>query len=124
MGADMLMTWARAPEVSVEELHRRVDLLPDELLYTLGDVFEYLSDSPPAEPAEVRTWIHTAVDDVTSGRRDVTTLYVECAHCSRENRFIVTGGESWGDPPTDVYDSVSLVGEAGVTEPWFPWGEG
>lgn len=116
MGADLILAYAEVPKPFTEG--------------TIGEL-RLLAGSPPPEifEAVVEGCGLEMEDDAAQLREDVTdrlkaavdTVFVEFYHQEgmhremtileiRDREYILTGGMSWGDTPTDVYDDVWMAG--------------
>ena len=113
MGADFLLAGVRAesPEKARERLAKLSDnQVMDACEAVLGwDVGE--ESQNPAD--ECRQRIEYAIDAILVGYepRDTGTLVIH------RQEYIVTGGLSWGDSPTDSFEDVMLLDYSGVCEP-------
>lgn len=131
MGADLMIVRSRWPQyadgkplgldVARVVLRERCDALGGEALVELynGTVSAYddeetdTSDMGPARLAEVtRQRLRAAVDAVTDegSWRELSLMSFD------EKEWILTGGMSWGDPPTEMFASVAILGDSGVCE--------
>lgn len=103
----------------IEELHRWIeeDLAAEELV-PLAESAGVLADADHPDPEDrlkVRTLLHAAVEEVLSplahGRmppRDV--IYPRLGGVL----YAMSGGPSWGDPPTKGFDQIELLVRAGL----------
>lgn len=131
MGADMLMAIAKEPrmtaaaaawcdslELSTEvraKLEERVMLDRIERLEIsetdLTNLDYMLDGEDEAEQeAALRELLKLAVDVLAQGRRDVTSLFLH------NTWWMVSGGLSWGDSPTEAYDLLTAVDATRITE--------
>jgi hypothetical protein len=113
MGADLMIS-------AIEIKHNEETALRkvDELVITENDmtnlcdygVWQYEGDEFTSELVErIKADLREAVKVVYySGRRDTTRFCVDYGKTT-ERRFVVTGGMSHGDAPTDAWDSFCLV---------------
>lgn len=76
----------------------------------LGDLEHLLEEDDAGEEAALRNLLALAVCTLAEGRRDVTTLFLH------NTWWMVSGGMSWGDAPTDAYDLLTAVDAMGVTD--------
>ncbi len=131
MGADMLMAIAKEPrmttaaaawcdslELSTEvrvKLEERVMLDRIERLEIsetdLTNLDYMLDGEDEAEQeAALRELLKLAVNVLAQGRRDVTSLFLH------NTWWMVSGGLSWGDSPTEAYDLLTAVDATRITE--------
>ena len=123
MGADLIITYTRAPHFATGEEH-----VPHEIAARVGlariaklDLSQFdldeaalnfgiLEDSDYDEMfyAVIREALVRIVTSHIAGRRDVVELQVDGKH------YWFTGGMSWGDTPTDSFDEVDLIGIVGL----------
>ena len=102
MGADMVVACVELKETKEEALERLAKLVINEetqdLFINEAYYFEYEEEDYTPELAEkMRKRIEEAVEVVYSDRRDITGINID------GNRiFVITGGMSWGDEPTDA----------------------
>jgi hypothetical protein len=113
MGADLMIS-------AIEIKHNEETALRkvDELAITEADlsnltdigVWRYEDEEFTPELVErIKADLRKAVKVVYhSGRRDTTRFYVDYGKTS-ERKFVVTGGMSHGDAPTNAWDSFCLV---------------
>lgn len=120
MGADLIYSYNEI-QVTKEQALDNVDRLVNKM--TLLDIAKELEND-----CGISTWFgvedeHIVLDDVlpflkqcvedvysTQERRDCGVMYVD------ETRpFYFTAGMSWGDAPTDVYDSFVVCQNFGLT---------
>ena len=122
MGADLLLAvMKRPPELSEDQYKRVVDRHVDCLssreallkIYDpeeLNNTDEYEGDDDALRQA-VKDKIIAALASVYDTRRDVSDIRCDCGL-----EYIVTGGMSWGDPPTDSYDDIAFLDQIGFTD--------
>lgn len=131
MGMDMLIAIAKEPRmtpaakawcdslelgpeglVKIEQgvLLARVSRLEisESDLEHLEHLLEVGAEETAAEPA-LRALLELAVTTLAEGRRDVSSLFLH------NTWWMVSGGPSWGDSPTDAYDLLCAVDAMGVT---------
>ena len=112
MGADLMIS-------AIEIKHNEETALRkvDELVITENDVtnlcdygvWRYEGEEFTPELVErIKADLREAVRVVYKGRRDTTPLYVDYGKTT-QRQFVVTGGMSYGDAPTDAWDSFCLV---------------
>lgn len=79
------------------------------------DVMQTIFDDDMAGPLEVRRRLQHAVRDVMRRNREVGVVTIAGGN------YLVSGGMSWGDPPTEAYDLLEFIGyfdlfEEAITE--------
>ena len=89
-----------------DAIAEKMNHLSEEDLFHLDE----LTDRARAEFARMK--LREALDEIifNQRRRDTTELFL------KDTYWVVTGGMTWGDVPTDAYDLVSLIGDSGVTD--------
>lgn len=124
MGADLLVAAYRSPTTKdgepakrgpelAAELKRRWDAIPvegqGELLEILG-----LDATEPGEWENLSNEVCELIGDEHAEpygrRRDVVDM------CFDGKWWTLTGGPSYGDGPTEAYNAVSAIANAGITE--------
>jgi hypothetical protein len=111
MGADMLLagftTSLKFVNESGADRQKRIKAMLEELekvsVEDLIELGEYMGDSE--DLPNLKTIAKEAIEETFNNldSRDVTTWYYN------EVVFYFTGGMSWGDSPTDSYDSFQKV---------------
>lgn len=115
MGADLILAFCPVPSYDDGTVIKRKDekrvrkefiervraLTPEQIASALEDVY-------PGDPDDSEDGVErfiAAYDEVfmSDGSRDVVDL------CIGGRWYIFSGGMSWGDTPTDSYDSVNLL---------------
>jgi hypothetical protein len=112
MGADLLL--ARLPfKMSLKDIEKgewkkilvkkiiKSDLKADEYV-AIADMFGLDYET---EKQEIRKRIIEAINEFSIGRRDVS-YYIQ-----DEIINVISGGMSWGDSPTEMYDYISILSE-------------
>lgn len=121
MGADLI--WVSVPlEVTKEQAQENVKMMcknvPDDVL-DMMDSLCVVTDVDIEEISEVEKFLSELVDTVYSEdfqtRRDVGW------EAYNGIRYLVTGGMSYGDSPTDAYDILSPVLEFDLTRKDVWW---
>lgn len=112
---DELNLRARLDRLVIENRILALDPLPDnyeDLFYWHEIYYERIEETeePAFTPDEVHTMIRDGVNRIFEYWRDTTTLYIENKH------YLVTGGLSWGDPPTEAYDPIVMVDALGLLD--------
>lgn len=130
MGADLLLARSRWPQhdngelleldVARVVLHERCNTLGVGELVELydGTVSVYgaeddidTADMSSAELAEMtRRCLHAAIDAVTDegSWRELVSLSFD------GKEWVLTGGMSWGDVPTEIFGDVCILGDSGI----------
>jgi hypothetical protein len=126
MGADILLAVCQVPNKidaqTIARIKERIDALSDE---RLNDVmvhmaYEEMEDEDEDWQKWMRERLHQAVDSVLDGFSDDSdngpTRELTALEFGGEDglRFIVTGGMSMGDSPTEVFDDVLMLDVADV----------
>lgn len=107
MGADFLLT--AVPKVTPTQARERLAQLTDQEVLDAMDVVKGFAD----DPEEARDYIRYAIDAILAGDEpnDTGTLWIN------HQEYIVTGGMSWGDGPTESFDDIWLLDYSGVCDP-------
>lgn len=121
MGADLLIAVCPAPppdgfdDDTLGSLLTAIDELSDDKLFkTFENAFGFLDDDERV-PDDLRMRLKRALHEVwegSAGRRDL--WYTESINGG--GPVFLTGGMSWGDTPTDIFDDVGLLAESGIME--------
>jgi len=119
MGADMCLQYfewprGRRARQSQKNLGKKLDKM-----YAIIDELEKEDDDQDELVAEALQGNNTKYDEL---REDVTVLKDacldgrrDCAVITIENTYVlITGGMSWGDPPTDLYNVFDRLYDAEV----------
>lgn len=94
--------------------------LPDQLDATVSDLEDYCGitawydlEETPTEH-QVYEFLKRCIDTVydSESRRDCGFFVIDS-----DRVFFITGGMSWGDPPTDVYDDFTVCQTMQLTLP-------
>lgn len=120
MGADLLYSFCEIQATKEQALANAKYLLEKNPLRGIVEELEdacgisrWMGDQHESvDPDDVSNFIIQCVEDVYSAvnRRDCGVMYVD------ETRpFYFTAGISWGDTPTDVYDSFVVCQNFGLT---------
>ena len=115
MGADLCLAiakWNRiegsSNQESTKRLYDRIDALSRDLLVICA---EQLGLDPENWTDDgVKHAMKSAVEDlVPDNRRDTSCV------CIEGSWYMITGGMSWGDPPTDAYPWLCAIDASGIT---------
>mgnify|MGYP003673985124 CR=1 FL=1 len=100
MGADMLITFARVPEVvDVGLLKSRAESISEDDRTWILESFGF--DQGEEDPVDL---LKSAIDEVfVSPSRELADIHLD------GKRYLFTGGLSWGDTPTEIFQSLSLI---------------
>jgi len=113
MGADLILVAAAVPQ-DPSTVPDRIDTLDsDKLLDLVDDYAPWVmedKDTDIGAIAEIRAYLVEAWDIVSGDRRDVVQMRFD------GRWYYLTGGMTWGDDPSDAYDSLNLIGASGVTD--------
>jgi hypothetical protein len=125
MGADLIVAAARWPQYTDGEAVGTGDAGAWEVLRFRarnldrdGEAMARLMDEARGAStfAEMRAMLVKAVDLIREGGRDLTTLLLDGV------KWLVTGGMTWGDDPTDAYQYVRLLDASGITDEPIAYG--
>lgn len=120
MGADLLYSFCEIQATKEQALANAERLLNTKALRHIAEELEndcgiskwFGDDDGDIVPDDVLSFLKECVEDVYSAinRRDCGVMYVD------ETRpFYFTAGMSWGDTPSDVYDSFVVCQNFGLT---------
>ncbi len=121
MGADFILSGCPDPVVAdgvtldPEARHRilcaRIEQLEEELLAELADYYLFI-DVAEADDwrSEVRRQLASFLDVFTEHWRDTTSFLVG------ERWWVLAGGMTGGDSPSDSYDKLAALSLTGITE--------
>ena len=115
MGADLILAYAEVPKPftddTVGELRALAADPPKPLFDMVVDSFSLEYDDEADLRADVTDRLRTAVDVVFSEYYHLGGSHRELAVIAiRDHEYIFTGGPSWGDSPSDVYEDVCMAG--------------
>ena len=109
MGADFTFTVSPRFELTHERKQRikeKIRSLRDEKLLKVVDDYLPLGLDDESTPAQIRVELYKAVlENAEIERRDTNWFRLE----GMEWTANITGGMSWGDSPTDAFDSMSAI---------------
>ncbi|WP_449406956.1 hypothetical protein [Microbacterium maritypicum] len=115
--SDAAKAWCEGLPLSIEEIvkiEQRVMLervsrleISDTEVANWGHLID---EDDPGAAAALRALLERAVVELAEGRRDVTSVFIN------KTWWMVTGGLSWGDTPTDAYDLIVAVDGFRITE--------
>lgn len=115
MGANFLGTMCPM-EIKRDEAKERLRRYKEEfLLNHLSDYFaQEFEEDDKSEYEQAIEWVDHCIDvtyDVfEQGSREATVFYY------RDIPFLITGGMSWGDDPTDIFQPIGVVQSLELTE--------
>lgn len=117
MGADF--TYALCPrEVDKDTALRRILEMTDnqirQVMIDLGDDYDF-DDTDLKDVQLYRDTLVMDLECVYGGYRDTATLVLDGKF------YVLTGGMSWGEEPTDSYRSIWRIDAAQVTAPEGEW---
>ena len=110
MGADMTIAIC-ARHVDRHVAEARLKTLSNAVI---GSAYEYGYD---IENDDQTDYLAKAIEDlkwVYQDWRATTLFFIE------GKEYVLSGGYSWGDHPTDAYHPLNVISELGVTELTFP----
>lgn len=95
-------------------LHEALDAMSDEQLAALEHDYLYFLEGEELDAESMRARLRqvaaTVQGAIEGGSRELNELRVPGW------RIYVTGGASWGDPPTELYEHFCDLGETGLAE--------
>ena len=107
MGADFIYSIAPV-EVDKEKLVARAKVLTYEEAEEIYNEGEYFF--PGAETEEDAEFLQGIIDRIVEAIEICYTTSRYLDHLTlKGTRYVLTGGMSWGDTPTDVYDDVCIL---------------
>lgn len=124
MGADLILarcheprTFAGTPPewgaIKDEVTKRCRDALPDAAQAQWSPILEDLDDDAVVET--LVGWAREVIQGIQESWRDITIEY----EVGASHGWVVTGGMSWGDDPSESYQAVDAMGELGIfSEPF------
>lgn len=109
MGADLIVAWCDAPDMSSEAFAEAVRALDDERLLSVFDEWTGGDDQDAYEPSWQEATRQRLIEAYASfdGTRDVIWLNIH------GHDIVLGGGTSWGDTPEGFTD-VILIAESGI----------
>ena len=109
MGADFTFTVSPRCELTHERKRRikeTIRAIRDEKLLAVVDDYCPLGLDDESTPAEIRVELYKAVlENAEIERRDTSYIRLEGMDWTAN----ITGGMSWGDSPTESFDSMSAI---------------
>jgi hypothetical protein len=118
MGADFIGTFCKVTRTR-QEAFAALDEIPDSRLVQLlddcvgGGELEQLDEPAAAVGVGARTFFAAQLaefyDRYLEGHRQADIWQID------GSAYVVTGGLSWGDSPTDTFDTITNVAALGVT---------
>jgi len=116
MGADFIVAMAPMRKTQDEAIAKLKAMDAEVLFGILSDYYgrEFIEDTDEQEYAAAVAFVTAKIDEV----------YGCYKHGSRETNvhkidgtdWLITGGMSYGDYPTDAYESVSVIALLGLTD--------
>lgn len=123
MGADICLAITKCNRIqpindamSMSILHQRIDALPDRLIVAAAEQYGMFDVEDEIEDEfryDIRSKLKTSIEFIDEGRRDVAHVKLG------EDVWAITGGMSWGDPPTNAYDHIAAIDASGITQEPF-----
>jgi hypothetical protein len=115
MGADFIGTFIKVPTVPQDDALAALAAINDD---TLDELFADVRGYSPGEDDEDESsrvffadmLIELYVNILNGDRKDVAEWTIG------GEQYLVTGGMTWGDTPTESYDVIEAVRLLGVTE--------
>lgn len=116
MGADLIIAMLPMRKTQDEAIAKLKAMDSEDLLHILSNYHarEFDEDTPEAEYAEAIEFMTGKIAEVydyyEKGSRDteVRTL--------NGTPWLITGGMSWGDDPTDAFEPLNIVASLGLTD--------
>jgi len=109
MSADLTIAMAPIVKTKDEAIIKLKSMEPEVLLHVLSEYFarEFDEATDEEEYAEAVSYVIGKIEEVYSyyehGSRDTEVRRINGTD------WLITGGLSWGDDPTDAYEPVSIV---------------
>jgi len=94
----------------VEELEKRAETLTRDRLLDMCSIIWGEDDAEDDRLDEMSETIKGAIDVLNSNRRDVGTLLID------KRVYLLTGGMTWSDDPTEALTPIQILEMAGITE--------
>ena len=111
MGADFMLAVSPRCELTHERKRRikeTIRAIRDEKLLEIVNNYGPLGLDDESTPAEIRVELYKAVlENAEIERRDTSYIRLEGMDWTAN----ITGGMSWGDSPTDAFDSMSAISD-------------
>ena len=111
MGADFMFAVSPRCELTHERKRRikeTIRAIRDEKLLEIVNNYGPLGLGDESTPAEIRVELYKAVlENAEIERRDTSYIRLEGMDWTAN----ITGGMSWGDSPTDAFDSMSAISD-------------
>ncbi len=117
MGANLWLAIAKCNRIepindarSMADLHQRIDALPDQLLIAAAEQYGFFDETMSDEfRYMIRSKLKDSIQHLDEGCRD--TAHVKLG----SDTWIITGGMSWGDTPTDSFEHIAAIEASGIT---------
>jgi hypothetical protein len=116
MGADLIIAMLPMRKTQDEAIAKLKSLTQDDLLDTLSNYHarEFDKETPEAEYAEAIEFMIGKIAEVydyyEKGSRDTEVRTLD------GTPWLITGGMSWGDDPTDAFESLNIVANFQLTD--------
>lgn len=124
MGADFLCAIVEVPGVSRGRIEEEVGRLSPAVLQEIGEFYEWrveydalVEDDDEAFYAAVRNAIVDAIREVFDEDGTPADSHEIGVVRLRGQLYVLTGGMSWGDSPSDIFDAMSMLAVSGVCDP-------
>ena len=116
MGADLIIAMLPMRKTQDEAIAKLKAMDSEDLLHVLSNYHarEFNEDTPEAEYAE-------AIEFMTGKIAEVYDYYEKGSRDTEVRRldgtaWLITGGMSWGDDPTDAFEPLNIVASLGLTD--------
>jgi len=116
MGADLFIEMVPMRKTQDEAIAKLKAMDAEVLLGILSDYHgrEFSEDTDEQEYAEAVAFVTAKIDEVYGyykhGSRETTVHKIDGTD------WLITGGMSYGDNPTDAFESVSVIASLGLTD--------
>lgn len=116
MSADLIIVILPMRKTQDEAIAKLKAMDSEYLLHVLSNYHarEFDGDTPEAEYAEAIEFMTGKIAEVydyyEKGSRDTEVLMLD------GTAWLITGGMSWGDDPTDAFEPLNIVASLGLTD--------